>query len=477
MAAVTESVLFHDGSQRPLHGLAATVAYDVFQTPRHVEVCRAIATERKWDGDTFRVGVNWLVHRCERPKNLSALLWHAQQGTVKEARCGREAGAVLRALGCAAAVTELAITEPTLVPVRQRVIFALKVAWHRVYRLFSRRIRTPGVIRAWVEVSEKLFVDKCPTSTILLYPFILNLKRHLLFTRRVRKLYPHVTFAGVPYRPRDAFRVLFANDPAGAMADAEALAFRRHARELRADGVTQIYTSDEYEPAGVALHEEGRRLGMRSVNAAHGLGVFCPYLAHDEFRYLNPSQARFYARYSPGIEFRPRPLEIKRLFEGTAGRFEPTVVFLYQNFRDYRIWYEARIQDGLVERAREAASAAGLPLVIKAHPNQKQAESDAMAKRFGVRVVRLFPELAGTSPIFLNIHSTAWYDALATGPVLTFKTGSLTPEVYYGDDVSVVAPNELGSVFARLRERSAWESHLARQREQGIALESAAASR
>jgi len=463
MPGAIENVLFADGTRRPLPSLAATVAYDVFQTPLHVEVCRALATGRNWQGDTFRVGVNWLVHRCARPKDLSALLWHSQQGAVKEICCGREAAAVLRELACPAAITETAGAEPSLVPFRQRLVFAMKVALHRAYRMFSRKLRTPDVIRAWVEVSEKLFLEQCPTSTILLYPFILNLKRHLVFIRRARKLYPHVTFAGIPYRVRDAVRVLFAGEPAEAMAEAEALAFRRYARELAASGVRQIYTSDEYEPAGVALHEEGRELGIRSVNAAHGLGVFCPYVAHDEFRYLNPSQVKFYSRYSPGVRFTPRPIEIKRLFDGPAVGFHPVVVLLYQNFAAYRIWYETKMQAELIDRSRAAASAAGLPFVIKAHPNQKRAELDAMAKRYGVQVTRLFSEHAGTNPIFLNIHSTAWYDSLATGPVLTFKTGSLTPEVYYGDDLALVTPESLEPMFRRLCGQAEWELHLAAQ--------------
>lgn len=455
-----EYCVLANGSTANAADIRAKYALSIFQTDLFYEVCETLARRYRLEGVEHKVLVNLYGLKSSRVKDITALAYYVREhlDQVEEVYGLDDAISVLQALVAPASISfqSLGPAPQSHVEKSARLSIALKVIFHRLFRLIPSRVRVSGaVVRGWVEVTEAMYPEDVLKSTLMLYPFPYGIARQFRFFKSMRRRGAKVKLAGLPYTLTCLPGLLFSGRSLDThIVSLETLAYQRYARELITMGVRVVRTSDEFEVGAVAMYERLIDAGVEVVNTAHGVGLYSPYVAYSEFKGVNIAQSTFYRQRCPDLKpalRRGKNSTLPLAFADGCRALPPAIVLLDQNFMAFNCVAEA---DALSETQRLLevfCASAKVPLFIKLHPNSKPS-----AQRDGVREVTDWAAISGFRPVFVTINSTAFYDVQGYGPILVCDEPSFLPFIYFGEDLLMYRFVNLTAMLENLMDENLW---------------------
>jgi hypothetical protein len=447
MSELVDVVVCQDGQEIRVDELMTMVPFITYLTTEHIGVCERIADIKKIQGSARQVYVNLLASHSAKAKTITALVTLIRQSVIEPSaiRCSYMSRLLLNQL-CDVERVEfdsLDLTDVNFVDHHHYKRLVLKWGMHRAYRLlFKRWLKAPSAIRTWVEISRNMFGAHYESSIILIYPFTLNVKRHIRYIIDTFKQEKKVTFCGLPYRLSDILGAVFQPHKRDHhIVQFESNAYQKHGRELANMGIEQLYTSDEFEAGSAILCNKLHDAKIKIENKAHGLGFVSPYIDYDQFYVYNSGQLKYYQHKSPQVSFEVLPRKNAKADERVANvdADKPHIVYLDGNFEASGLVYESQLQQKILEQLRLFADNSGLPVSIKTHPNLSRAQSMTIEKASGLPTFKNLKSLSGVQPIFITIISAAFYDFREMGPFL-FVSEELVPlDAFYGEQVNITA--------------------------------------
>lgn len=329
----------------------------------------------------------------------------------------------------------------TRLSMKQVAIVVVKVLAHWVFYILGALTALGakgrfGIYRkAYVDDIELVFDPDQAGVMRAVYPFPLNAMRQLRYFLFLRKNGYKFKTDGNPYSPVDLLRLLMRRD-LHSLQRMESRAQIRHAYEVAALGVKTVQMSDEFDVGNLDFCRAIRRLQVRIINSAHGVGTYLPIHAYHEFHVLTQHQRSYYKPIYD-CEYRLRSLNVKKSNKG-----EPTVghefskvvlVFLSQtSFSVTQIVSENEVK--VVARlAAEFASSPNVELLYRAHPNNHTAITP-----LGFQPLRDLAAVNGhPGTIFVSLFSTCYLDPNFIGRKLLIRIGLIYPELVFDnmDDI------------------------------------------
>ena len=466
-------VTLGNGKQRQVRRLWTTFPFDIFVSEPHREISKRLAERDDQAPDRASLA-NLLFAKSWRTRELTILWWMCERRPTELVSLicpySRETLEHLLGRRLPPHITVIMQGDETPdVTVAQVAIVMLKAMLHRCYRLLGYRggrLKRDSAIRAYGELSSRLYRVEQESACVLIYPVAYGWEAHRRYVRRMLRTHPAAIRAGLPYSFRALAATLLARPlRRGTMlARAEVAAGTAHATELRKSGVITLYAADEFEVSAFALHSAFQRAGGRSVNTAHGIGVYAAQTCYAEFRVMTTSQQRYYGMNHPETQFVFSSVTSRRPAANRVGLFHPGVILIdqYTSFREYP--YESRAQAALLKLLLETAPEAGLSVAIKAHPTVSRKLGRAMAQRTGVPVFHAWEDLPVRNPILVGIKSTVLLECMGLWPTFAYDDGLLMPELYFGDSVARCTRENLAEILHRLAAETGW-SHEVRKQE------------
>ena len=456
-----------DGSRQSLAQLLNQVPSNLFETELHVRTCEAIAAHRLRGRFVRRTYINILYLRSVRARQLTALIHLVKTGTVSATRLlinSSDAGLATLFPGTLQVVPIPGSPQPYIDFPQVRSLLLKSIA-HRLFRLFSRSSpRTPvsRAIRAWVDVSEVLYAKEWASATVLIYPFPLNPLRQVRFLWSCIRKPVNFRLSGLPFRFRDVLACCISPPTRDRrVLIAEMRAFRTHAVELASSGFAEIMTTDEFEPASWAMYDRLQKLGIRSVNSAHGIGMYSPHIGYNEFRVINDVQRLFYQVRNPATLYVLQKMNHSaHTLTLPAPGHRPSLVYIhgYTHSRGY----EPELQDRVLEFLRQLQQS-GWQVFIKLHPNTSGRGKTALAKKFKLPLVTRLSELDGHCVIFVNLLSTCYYDFSARGVFVFVNDALFDASTHFGNGLPSRTLDAIAPLLESLCDASAYSEFHGRQ--------------
>ena len=438
-----------DGSRLRWRTLAAKLPNDYFFGADHVRVASQLAEGMNPPGSVLPTLVNLLARRSPWTRQLTALRWALDSGWDIRHIAGPWPADELECLLGRSLPSRISLgyasPDGSVVPWRLTVRLGIKALWHGTFRLRGFRggtLPSSSAIRAMTEVSVRVFPKEAESATVLVYPAPYSRQRQRTFFTQHRPGAGGRGLAGLPFRAWDVVAAMLArpSQRAVAVACAEHQANTRHGVELARAGVCTLYTTDEFEIGSFALHQAFRAEGGRSVNAAHGVGLYCPIVGYNEFRVLTAGQADYYRANNPELVLSRQEALNARVELQPGRRYRPKVVIVHQEASYTAYAYESRAQREMLRLVQAIAKDAGWPVAIKAHPAHGDRAVRHLAQVTGVQVFREWSTVAHDHPIVFLLNSTVFFEVLGVAPVFVYHDGVLQPERYLGHGLPRVEP-------------------------------------
>lgn len=429
-----------DGQRRELHDLVDQVPVQSFLSRLHIDICEEIARLKIFSTIEHKVYTNLLIAHSDYCKNVTAALTLIRSAAISAAKITTALppefiAKVIGEKGCQ--ISQDYVPSMQFLHHNLRFRLLLKTLAHRIYRLWPRKPRrTRMAIRTWVEISEIMFREEFPDSAILIYPFYLNIGRHLRYIRHCLTKYSNANLAGLPYRFGKAFRAVFFGMDID-IVKAEITAFSAHADEICVIASDVLGSSDEFEAGAICLSEGLQKKGRLVINKAHGLGYVCPYVGYDRFQVYNKAQQLYFGYKSPKTKFvvLPRSNSAKTEICQKPSTFTPSVVLLHGNYVVSGNLYEKSLEETICRCLGEFSVETGITTVIKRHPNAPHEEMNLYRKNYGLTIIKSLRELPASNPVFVTIMTAAFYDFYGEGPFLFVNEGIVPVKAVYGIDM------------------------------------------
>lgn len=434
MSAQTVAVQFDDGRIVDGAELRGELSADIFQRQEHYDLAGAFARAAGAPADVELVLHNLLAMKSLLLRDISAALFifdHNPVG-VRKISVAPNIAKVLAKFAPQAPVVEMPGGNAELISRKTALMTIAKAIAHRLYRLRRRPyVAGRAVVRAWVDVTLKMYAREVASAQVRVFPFPLNRRRQKDFLDELERQGIDWARDGLPYRLSAFVGLLVADSTLRPLAIAkfEHDAFTDFASEVVRGGSGPVYTSDEFEVGAVSAGHAFRVSGTQYINSAHGVGLYCPCTAYSHFRFLTKSQEDFYRQSSPQTHFSRRETANFALALTTSRNDDlASVVFVHQDFRSAGLQAEAHVEDRIISCLDELELPAHVSKYVKIHPN-----SDPVFVGNGVsncKVVTKWSDIRSNRCLFVLINSTAFYDLDGSGSVSVFKDFSFTPEVY-----------------------------------------------
>ena len=467
-------VLLEDGRKLPFSDLAKHVSQDVYFTETHFEIASFLAGKFKFpDVLEKKVFVNTIFFRSPFAKTWCALVYLIRENAlkVKEIHSNHIHTIALSEQFLPSDIHVIVSSPPisALLPTKLYIRTILKVLINLFYRIFFiRKTNKTRYIRAWVDVSKHIYEEEFEDSRILIYPFILNLRRHFRFFYQCYFIdKSNITLCGLPYKLKDIVVLLkgLSSKDEQLLTTVESRAYRQHASELLELGLKRIYTTDEFDAVGIALNHQLMKGGAHTTNTAHGIGVYMPFVAYNDFFVFNQAQKSYYSKHSliENYFFRDKQ-NSEPVFSGDPTKgFQPAFVYLFQPYLPRQSFeYECDTQDRLIKSLQELALKLQVPFYIKSHPNQSEKSKEELHPLCSL-VCNRWQDIPVANPIFFHLNSTAYYDLYKKGPVLTYKSKFLFPDIYFGKKIKTISDETVETTASKLLVLANWQEHVASQ--------------
>lgn len=321
-----------------------------------------------------------------------------------------------------------------------------------VYRLMRNKKlkQTKSVVRTWVDVSEKLYKDKFRKSTILVYPFGLNLKRSFKYIRYVFSTYENVSFMGVPYSIKKFLAIFLSKKRDLAILDFEIDGHIKHAKDL--ESYERIFTSDDFVAAVPALYNEILKK-TKIINTCHGIGFYNPFNNYNEFYVINSQQKKYYEHKNLGSIF----YEIKNdtnIIKKLNNTSQKAVVIIDQgDLKKHNLFYESNLQQKIYKKLVNVCKKNNYSLYVKPHPNRNDIELKKLLNKYSfLKVIEDVNELRSKNNLFINLFSGAYYDFKNLGQFIFIKDKFFSAEIFFGNEIKLIEINEIESeIISKLK--------------------------
>jgi hypothetical protein len=337
----------------------------------------------------------------------------------------------------------------------------IKLLLNRLYRICKNKKveKKDTVIRAWVDVSEKIYRDNFSSSTIYIYPFTLNVKRGYRFICRCRKEYAdNVSLMGVPYQLKYIIKACKELDVG--ITKFECCAFEKHAKDFYA--FSHILTTDDPEVASIAMYCKLISINKTVTNTAHGIGFYSPYVYYSCFGIISQRQKEFYEQNNPNIKYYYRDdFKISRKSKPHNRTFKPVLTILDQgDYAKFVLTYEKELLARIYDFICESYSRLGIAIKIKLHPNRKESDWKKIKSQYPyIEKVNDIKEFIEYDPIFINLLSTSYFDYRIYGPVIFISDYLFNPRLYFGDEIEVVTMDELNNKIINCTNKDVYDQY------------------
>jgi hypothetical protein len=324
---------------------------------------------------------------------------------------------------------------------KQLGVACAKVFAHWVFRaaggILSPSRTAPIYRKAYVDDIELVFDPEEDGVLRWVYPFPLNVRRQLRYLRALRQKRRRFRLAGSAYSARDLLAVLRHRDVRSVMR-LESRAAIRHAHEVAAAGVRQAQLSDEFDLGSLDFARTLAKKKIRSVNSAHGVGLYLPVHGYDEFHTVTRRQQQYYRSVRRCL-YRVRLLNDRESVLATQTSPGLDVVFLSQVFEGISPLIQAFEEEVTSSVARAFAAEASCRLWYKPHPNR-----DAPVTPAGFRMLPALADVNGRSgTIFVSFFSTCHIDPSFKGEKILVRNAVIRPEIIFDDSETILSVTEL----------------------------------
>lgn len=421
----------------------------IYLSRLHVEICSKIACVGKLSTDEQQLLTNILIKHSNKAKSITALITLIRAGKIKllSIKSSYITSNILENyidLNGVKFITDMSDDSHFIDRGHFKKIF-IKLLLHKIYGLFFRKFRKSSAIRSWVEISQIMYGDKYDDSLVLIYPFVLNIKRHIRYIKHCYAAYPCVTLCGLPYSLFDYLKMIVSSKGKDFhCVRFELNAYKKHASALARIGVKTLYTSDEFEAGAFVMVKALQSRGIEVINTAHGMSFGCPYVNYDTFYVYNKAQQNYYSLKSAQVNYIVSPrsnTDPENCFLNSSVK-RKVLILIEANYERLGMQYYADLESKAVDMLREFGRKYNVDTYVKIHPNRKVPEDLSQFSISGVKVVRHLSDLSQAAPIFVSFYSAAYYDFRHLGPFVFIYDGFVRPEEVYGEDGLVCAPLE-----------------------------------
>jgi hypothetical protein len=322
----------------------------------------------------------------------------------------------------------------------------VKVIAHRAFALAGMlQARLPGALRAktyrkcYVDDIELVFEPDAPDTLRAVYPFPLSVRRQIRYLQRLRQERRRFRFAGHRYFLVDLLRLWWRRDLRSLMR-LEARAQLAHAREIAKWGFSRVEMSDEFNLGSLEFARILDRLGIETINSAHGVGKYLPVHAYREFITLTKVQQRYYIAALP-CRYKIGALNDRSPASGpthlAAGRVQ--LVLLSQTFPGLTGMVRENEIDIIESLAQEFAMHPAVELLFKPHPTQgDRAPPSGFDRLDSLAAVNGRP---GT--LFVSQFSTCQIDPNFKGRKVLVRGRLVYPEIAFDEGEPIMTIDEL----------------------------------
>ena len=417
----------------------------IYLSKLHIEVCTKLASTMKLSEDEYHLLTNILIKHSNKTKTITALVSLIKAGKIKPIaiKSGYMTSSILEKhidLQGINIVNDKSDNGHFIDLSHFKKIF-VKLVLHRIYRLLFRKIACTSAIRSWVEISQIMYGDKYDSSLILIYPFVLNIKRHIRYIKHCFGNYKSATLCGLQYSLIDYMKLLISSRSKDLhCVRFELNAYKKHAAELGQIGVKHLYTSDEFEAGAFVMVKALQDCGAEVTNTAHGMSFGCPYVNYETFYVYNNAQKDYYSFKSEQVNYKVTPrsnTDPVNCVLDNAEKKKKVIIFIEANYERL-----TNLENRAVDILREFSLKYSVDTYIKIHPNRKVPVDLNQFSIAGVKVIRHLSEIKHAEPIFVSFYSAAYYDFRQLGPFIFIYDGFVWPEEVYGEDGLVCAPLE-----------------------------------
>ena len=421
----------------------------IYLTKLHVEVCARIAGSDKLTTDEQQLLTNILIKHSNKTKSMTALITLIKAGKIKPV--------AIRSSYITSSILEKHIDLQGINIVNDKsdnghfIDFShfkkilVKLVLHRIYRLLFRKIACTSAIRSWVEISKIMYCDKYDRSLILIFPFVLNIKRHIRYIKHCFGNYKNVTLCGLPYSLIDYMKLfIFSKSKDLHCVRFELNAYKKHALELGQIGVKHLYTSDEFEAGAFVMVKALHDCGAEVTNTAHGMSFGCPYVNYDTFYVYNNAQKDYYSFKSEQVNYKVTPRSNTNPVNCVLDSAEKkkAIIFIEANYERLGMRYYTNLENMAVNALREIGLKYNVDTYIKIHPNRKVPDDLNEYSISGVKAIKHLSDIKDADPVFISFYSAAYYDFRHLGQFIFIYDGFVRPEEVYGEDELVCVPLE-----------------------------------
>jgi hypothetical protein len=444
-----------DGSEVSVAEIVRNCSFDLYQTELHYSICQKLA-ERRSDVVTEQkllVNIYALKSGLVRTATAVALYVKSNRVTVKTAFLDEQIGELLEESLPGITIVKILEHRQPYIERKYFLLFLAKAVAHRIFRLIHRPQASEILVRAWVEVTEKMYPKEVRSGTLLIYPFALGLKRQIRFIHWCNSNGIRWRFCGLPYPLLSILWGWVSGQPYDRIVSrAELQANDAHGDELVRMRAQEIYTSDEFECGSFAMYEKAVESGIRVVNTAHGVGQYCPYVCYTEFRALSEFQASFYKSRNPGITY--SVMSKKKMMSNGLGGYaessenEVALVLIHQPFEETGLPAEQDAQLWLDSALAEMRLSLGVRYFIKMHPNNRARAGSAEGVQFRGESCYSWRDLNVFRPIFITVNSSAFFDVKGAGVILVYEAPTFMPELYFPEPFLRVGKATLREVIS-----------------------------
>lgn len=454
-------VLLSDGSRLDFTRLLEMAPCTILATPEFVSLCESTAEGRKFTSTCHRkIYINLLIKHSKFLAQITALYFLHKNNVISiRSVHSDKCLAVFSDFFPGITLVYNDNSDSNYIDRKHKYVFFVKSVMHFFYRLLSdRNMRARDIsIRSWVEISERMFADSYESGNILIYPFFLNLVRHLKYIKSVRKRFQHVSFMGLPYRVLPALKNML-NGSDGFYVREEFNAYSQHAEELSLLTNVSLKTSDEFEAGAFVMCTVLKNNGVQVDNKAHGISFACPYTNYSSFLVYNEAQMSYYASKSLDTEFQifQRRNAPSTDAVSASDLFSPAVVIIHNPYGRVGLSFEQQLQDNIFSVLEEFCSSREIPLYIKKHPNSISSDIKYLDSWPNASKILSLSEIGNQSPTFINISSVSYYDFKEYGPFIFVDDGMVPIDVMFGREVTAVKLTELTKVLTNYFDEEYW---------------------
>lgn len=396
--------------------------------------------EIKSDCEKYPVYLNLLISKSKQAKNIAAIIELSHKCEISQITVDYFDDAFIRLLK---GKPKIYNKVPSRYLDKKEILTSFKkyVANH-VFRFLGYFVNKgcnnssqTKVIRAWVDIDEKLHKTHFIESDIFVYPFGLNLKRSYLFIKKLKEEHPNYKLIGIEYSLIDLITYFIRLNALDSVVNFEYNAMKKHSKKFKK--YSSIYTSDDFQAGVPILYSNLNNAYIQ--NKAHGLGCYNLFTNYSEFYVFNDSQKNFYSEMASKTIF--YTYEHKKFFEhGKKNKFR--IVYIDQgNLLKFGYQYEQSLQEKILASLNKLILENNINVYVKFHPNRSKDSIDKFINDNHLLEQEKIKE--DEQYLFINLYSTSYYDFSRNGRFLFIKDNYFDPRHFFGADIDTIRIEDL----------------------------------